>query len=319
MGLGFIGREVAKAVLSTPGLLLSGAIDSSEGLVGKPLSEIVPGAPDLVILPDASDAFGALRGGALLLATGSRFLSILPQIEPAVRRGVHVVATCEELAFPWLNYEEQADALDGLAREHGVSVLGTGVNPGFVLDRLVATAGAPCGKIRRVHAQRVVDARSRREALQKKVGAGMTLEDFEARLDRGEVGHVGLPESAALCALGLGLDYDELEEETMPVVAEEDIPGPIRVKKGQVAGTYQRARGFFEGREVVDLELTIALGMPESFDLIEIDAEPRVEIKVTGGYAGETATAFAVANAVSQIVDSEPGILTVLSLPAGRR
>ena len=315
MGLGFIGREIVKAALATPGLTVVGAIDSAKGLAGKKLEALVPGAPDLTVQADAKSVLKALKGGVLLLATSSRFKEALPQIELAVKAGVHVISTCEELAFPWYSSEDEADALDALAMEHEVTVLGTGVNPGFVLDRLAATLGAVSGKIHRAHGVRIVDASTRREALQQKVGAGLSLEEFEARLDKGQLGHVGLAESAALCAIGLGLDYDELEEEISAIVAEEDVG---KIKKGQVAGVYQRVRGFLEGVEVVDLELTIAVGMDQSYDFIEIDGEPKVQVKVEGGYAGEPATAFAVVNAVSRVVSAEPGILTVLELPAGR-
>src|SRR5690606_19616450 len=122
---------------------------------------------------------------------------------------------------------------------------------------------------------------------------GLTEEEFEKKIDTGEIGHVGLGESAALAVIGLGLDYDELEEELRPIVAEEDLPGPVPVRARQVAGIYQRARGFLEGQEVVDLELTIAFGVDESYDRIVLDAEPPVDLKVNGGYAGDAATVWA--------------------------
>ncbi|MFN7130671.1 MAG: dihydrodipicolinate reductase [Myxococcales bacterium] len=319
MGLGHVGREIARAAIASPGVKLIAALDADPKLLGKSLGELVPGAPDLVrVESDAHKALSRLKGGVLLLSTSSRFDEILPQLEAAAKAGVHVVSTCEELAFPWLNHEEAADRLDELAIAHEVSILGTGVNPGFVLDRLLATAGAVCGRVRAAHAVRVVDASTRRAALLHKIGAGLSEEAFDRKVESGEIGHVGLGESAALAVLGLGLDYDELEEEISPVLAEEDLDGPVPVKKGQVAGIYQRARGFLEGQEIVDLELTIAVGVDEAYDEIHIDAEPPVSLKVTGGYAGEAATAWAVVNAVPRVVQSEHGILTVLQLPAGR-
>jgi len=254
----------------------------------------------------------------LLLATSSRFEAVLPTLQAAARAGVHVVSSCEELAFPWLHDEAKADALDALAAKHQVAILGTGVNPGFVLDRLVATAAAVCGPVRRIHAERVVDVSTRREALRRKVGMGLSVEEFEKQAEAGEIGHVGLLDSAALCALGVGLDYDETEEELDHVVAEEDLSTAPPVRKGQVAGIYQRARGFLEGREVVDLELTIAAGVPESYDLIRIEAARNLELRVAGGYPGDEATAWAVVNAVPRMATLPPGLLTVLELPAGR-
>lgn len=319
MGLGILGREIARAALASPELAVVAAVDSASTLVGKTLSELVPGAPkSLRIEGDAARVLANLRGGVLLHAIGSRFEAIYPQLEAAARCGIHVVSTCEELAFPWLHYEDKADALDHLAKSRGACILGAGVNPGFVLDRLVATAGAACGQVRSVHAVRVVDASLRREALQRRIGMGLSEDEFARRADAGELGHVGLEESAALCALGLGLDCDEFEEDVEALIAEEDSSGAVPVEKGQVAGIYQRARGFLEGRQVVDLELTIAAGVEESYDLIELDAEPKVRLKVEGGYPGEVATAWSVVNAAPRMLAAEPGLLTVLELPAGR-
>jgi hypothetical protein len=317
MGLGHIGREVVRAVLSSPGLELTAVIDSSPQLAGRPVSELVRGAPSLTIQPNAGRVLGGLRGGVLLLATGSRLRQVMPDLEAAARAGVHVVTTCEEFAFPWLIDEQRADALDRLATSRRCSLLGTGVNPGFVLDRLAATAAGVCGPVRHVNGERVVDLLTRRESLRRRAGLGLSEQEFERGLEAGELGHVGLDQSAALCAIGVGLDYDEFEDEVRPIIAEERLEGPVRLEPGQVAGIYHRVRCFAEGREVVDLELTLAAGV-QAYDMLRIDAEPKVELRVSGGYAGDEATAWAVVNAVPRIVAAEPGILTVLELPAGR-
>ena len=319
MGLGLIGRRIAQAALASPGLCLVAAVDASPSLAGRSLLEFVPGAPrTLKIDADLGAALGRLKGGVLLHATGSRFPAVLPQLEAAVRAGVHVCSTCEELAFPWLRYEEKADGLDELAQKHQVCVLGTGVNPGFVLDRLVACAGAASGEVRSVHAERLVDLSTRREALQRKAGMGLTEDEFERRAAQGELGHVGLAESAALCAVGLGLDFDEWEDEIEPLLADEDCGGPVPVKKGEVAGLYQKVRGFTEGRQVVELELSLCWGIEGAHDRIVIDADPKVDLTIEGGVPGESATAWAVVNAAPRLTRAEPGLLTVLELPAGR-
>ncbi len=320
MGLGHIGRRIAEVAHASGELTLVGAVDASPAFAGKPLPELVPGSPKgLKVDRDLGQVLPRLKGGVLLHATGSRFEEVLPQLEAAVSAGVHVVSTCEELAFPWLRYEEKADKLDELAQRHQVSVLGTGVNPGFVLDRLVAAAGAVCGSIRHAHAERKVDLFTRRESLQRRCGLGLTEDEFERRASAGEVGHVGLAESAALCALGLGLDFDEYEEEVEPLLAEEDSTcGAIAIPRDHVAGVYHRVRGFHEGRETVLLELSLEAHAEGPYDLIRLDADPPVTLRVEGGYAGDDATAWAVANAAPRLARAERGLLTVLELPAGR-
>jgi 4-hydroxy-tetrahydrodipicolinate reductase len=318
MGLGHIGRAIGKAALEHPGLKLIGAVDSAPSLAGKSLSEVLGGGSGRVVRDLKSLPRGERRA-VLLHATGSRVADILPQLEHAFEAGYHVVSTCEELAYPWLHHADEAERIERAAVKAGVSVLGNGVNPGFVLDRLVAAAGSVSGKVRHAFAERIFDVRTRREALQRKVGAGLTEDEFMARAEKDEVGHMGLPESCALAALGLGLDCDEVEEELLPVMAEEEITGAaMPIPKGAVAGVFQRVRGFSEGREVVCLEVTIAAGAERCGDRMKIDADPSIDLEIKGGVPGDLATAWAMVNAAPSVTRSDPGLMTVLDLPTGR-
>lgn len=320
MGLGFIGQEISRAAYGCPEVHLVGAVDTNPQLVGRKLGDIV-GVPALSfkISDTLAGAAGKSKGAVLLHATGSRLPQVADQLLLAIRAGFPVVSTCEELAFPYLKHPELAQKIDKAAQKAGVSVLGTGVNPGFVMDRLVATVGAATGEVRHVTVTRVVDARKRRPALQRKIGAGLTEEEFDTLLERDQVGHIGLLEATALTALGLGIDCDDFEEEVSSVVAEEDIEGgAFVVKKGRVAGIHQIGIGLVEAQEKVRLELTIAVGAENPGDLIVIDADPPIRMEIPGGVAGDTATANLVVNAAARVAAAEPGLLTVLELPAGR-
>lgn len=320
MGLGVIGQEIARAALANDEVELIGAVDSSPQLAGRSLADVLGQAVGTMkVHSSLAPAVARRKGVVLLHATGSRLPQVKDQLLEAMSHGLHVVSTCEELAFPWFNHPEIADKLEAAAQRAGVSIVGTGVNPGFVLDRLVATLGQVCGAVSHAKVSRTVDARTRREALQRKVGAGLSEEEFFSLVDQGRIGHVGLVESAALCALGLGLDCDDYEEELTPVFADEDIAGgAFLVKKGQVAGMHQVAVALDDGQERVRLELTIALGADEPGDVIEIDADPKVKVLIPGGLPGDRATAHLVVNAAPRMTASQPGLLTVLELPAGR-
>lgn len=320
MGLGEIGQSIARAALARPDLRVAAAVDPHPDRAGRKLSALlgVP-APDLTVAEDLGDTLRAVRGGVILQATQSRFEDVLPDLEAAVRAGVHVVSTCEELAWPWLNHREEADALDQLCQDRNAAVLGTGVNPGFVLDRLPAVLAQVTGPVRHVLGVRVVDVSRRRVALQRKVGVGLTEQAFTEKAERGELGHVGLAESAAMVAEGcVGVEEYEIEEDIAPLLAEEDAAGPVPVSRGGVAGLHHVARVFAEGgREIVRLELTIAVGADDPRDEISLDADPPIRVLVPGGVAGDEATANAVVNAAPAIVELR-GIVSVLDLPVGR-
>ncbi len=310
-GIGSIGQAVAAAVLDSPGLRLVAAIDNDPKLVGRALSEVL-GRPagDLRVERETPETLRRARGGVLLQLTGSRLEAVADQIERAVELGLNVVTSCEEMAFPWMSDPAFADELEEAAARAQVSVLGMGVNPGFVLDRLIVTLGSVAGKVSRVTAERVVDASTRREALQRKIGVGMTREEFERAAAAEEIGHVGLAESAALVSAGLALGCDEFDETLEPVLSGE-------AAGGRVAGIRQEVRGFASGREAVTLSLLMTAGAPDPHDTIVIEGSPPMSVRTTG-IPGDLATVWSLVNAVPAVATAEPGLLTVLDLPSGR-
>jgi hypothetical protein len=210
-GLGPIGIETARLVTKKSGMEIVGAVDISKDLVGRDLGEILGLQKTLgVTVTDNGKAlFGKTRADAVLHTTGSRIRKIYPELEEIIRAGLNIVSSSEELLFPLKENAEAAERLDRLAKDHGVTVLGAGVNPGFVMDALPLFMTAVCQDVRKVHVERHVDAGTRRYPLQRKVGAGMTQEAFREQLANKTMGHVGLLESIYLVAETLGMSLDE--------------------------------------------------------------------------------------------------------------
>jgi 4-hydroxy-tetrahydrodipicolinate reductase len=314
-GLGEVGRAIARAALASGDLRVVAAVDPA--FAGRKLDELIGTPTGLEVEADGVRAFRAAKGGVLLQATSSRFEEVLPQLEQAVRGGLSVVSTCEELAYPWLAHEEQADALDALCERNDVAVLGAGVNPGLALDRLPALLSQATGEVRRLEALRVVDLASRRPTLWRKAGVGLDEAAFQRAVEADEIGHAGLAQSATLAALGSGLDLDELDEEVEPVLATRDVAGPAPVQKGRVAGIRQVARGWQDGREVIRIELVLAVGAEDPRDQVTIEADPPLRLVIPGGLPGEASTAWSVVHAAAAVPMMQ-GLVTVLDLPPGR-
>jgi len=204
-GLGSIGIRAAKNAVRNDRLEVVGGVDVSAEKAGKDLGELV-GAEEplgITVSSKAQEVFSR-RPDIVVHATGSRLSDVAPQIEEIVSRGINVVSSAEELLFPAPKNRSVADKLDTLAQDNNVSILGTGVNPGFVLDSLPAFLTGVCTEVKSVFARRIVDASTRREPLQRKVGAGLSAEEFQRRVEEGRLGHVGLVESVALLAECLG-------------------------------------------------------------------------------------------------------------------
>jgi 2,4-diaminopentanoate dehydrogenase len=316
VGLGPIGVEVARAVLGRPGVEILGAADPAPDKAGRPLGELVPGASPTPVAPSARALYslsapGRTRRDVVLLCTGSRLESVAPQIEEAVEAGFHVVSTCEELSYPGLHHADLARRIGEKAKLHGVAVLGTGVNPGLVMDRLALSAASACVTVEKVKVTRVVDAAKRRGPLRAKVGAGLSKEEFESGVASRKLGHVGLTESAAMIAAGLGFPIDEISETIEPVLADRETEG---VAAGRVRGLHQIARVRAMGEIKVELDLTMAVG-EKGFDRIEIQGDPPVHLTVEGGFHGDRATVGCVVNAVPFVVQAPVGVHTVVTLP----
>ena len=257
-------------------------------------------------------AAGRAKTDVVILCTGSRLESVTPQIEEAIDAGFHVVSTCEELSFPELKSSALGRRIDERAKAKRVAVIGTGVNPGLVMDRFALAAAGACVRVERIQVTRIVDAAKRRGPLRAKVGAGLSHEEFLAGVAAKRLGHVGLSESAAMIALGLGLPIDDITETIEPVIAEKETDG---VPAGRVLGLHQIALVQTGDDPKVILDLTMAVGVFDPSDTIEIAGDPPVHLRVDGGFHGDRATVGCVVNAIPFIVDAPGGLHTVVTLP----
>jgi 4-hydroxy-tetrahydrodipicolinate reductase len=228
------------------------------------------------------------------------------------------VSTCEELSYPYQTHPELAAKLDQAAKDSGVALVGTGVNPGFVMDKLVVTLAAASQRIDHAKALRIVDASTRRLPLQKKIGAGMSVEEFRAKVQEGVIKHVGLPESVAMVADSLGLRVDEITETIEPKVAEERVQTEyLTVEPGQAAGVHQIARGLSEGQEQVYMELQMYVGAKNAADTVELKGHPNISLVIPGGSHGDIATAAVAVNTIPAILEAPSGLRTSRELPIG--
>ncbi len=304
-GLGPIGAAIARAALARSDIVPVAAADPNPAIVGQRLAEVaaVESAHDVRVAGDLEEAL-ATPADAVLQATGSYLPDVMPQLLACIRAGRNVVSTCEELAYPWLRHPALAAELDREARQAGVSVLGTGINPGFLLDALVLALSGSTGGVRCVEGYRIVDVSQRRLQLQRKVGVGLSRAEFDERLATGRFGHVGLKESAWLVAAGLGWELESLEETLEPV------PGP----DGKGIGIRQVARGRADGRDVITMVVQMSVGVENPRDEILVEGDPPVHLVIPGGLQGDRATAAVVLNAVAPVVDARPGLLTMLDL-----
>lgn len=316
-GVGPIGAELVKYALRKQGIKIVGAIDIDKNKVGKDLGELTVGKNlGVRITDDADTLLIRTKPDVVLHSTGSYLRDVKPQLLKIVNAGADLVSTCEELAYPFLKHPELSRELDARARKKGVTVLGTGVNPGFVMDTLVITISGVCQEVRKIRSARIQDASVRRLPFQKKIGAGLTPAEFEAKVDEGTIRHVGFAESVAMIASALGWKLDRIEEKVEPKIAEKAVASDyVKVEPGQVAGVDQTASGISHGEQVITLNLQAYLGCPDPRESIVIDGHPPIELTVKGGIHGDVATSAVVVNCIPRVINARPGLATMKDLP----
>jgi 4-hydroxy-tetrahydrodipicolinate reductase len=268
------------------------------------------------VSPDARKTLRRAKPDVAVLCTSSSIKSVMPQIEDIVRARVPLVTTTEELSYPVRKHARLAKKIDAMAKQAKVAVLSTGVNPGFVMDTLPIALTAVSERIESVTISRVQDARSRRLPFQQKIGAGLTLQQFDREVARGTIRHVGLAESITMIADALGWSLDRITDEIRPKIANETVASEyLAVDPGYVSGIIQDGIGYRHGTPVISLHMEAYLGAPESFDSVHIEGVPTLDMKLAGGVPGDIATVSVVLNSIPKVIHAKPGLQTMRHLP----
>jgi 4-hydroxy-tetrahydrodipicolinate reductase len=316
-GLGPIGMECLKLAASKSWSEIVGGVDIDPGKVGRDLCELtgIKTLKGKKVYASVDDLFKRKKPDVIFHTAVSKFRSAFIQIEPMARRGISVVSSCEELLFPTLRDARLAGLLDRICKRSGARVIGTGVNPGFVMDLLPICMTGVSRSVSEVHVQRVVNASTRREPLQRKIGSGLPPAEFGRLFKEGKAGHAGLKDSLALVAHVLGWEVTNLTETGEAVIAKKNIRTKfLEVKKGQTCGLHQRAEAKVGGKVRITLDLQMYLDAPNPRDAIQIVGEPPLDVVVDGGVAGDQATVAALVNTARRVLQARPGLLLMTDL-----
>ena len=317
-GLGPIGAGIVKQVAERKGFKIAGAVDIDPAKVGRDLGDVAGvGRPlKIKVSDDAKKTIKSAKPDVVVLCTSSSMKKVLPQIEAILKYKVPIVSTTEELAYPTRPNLRYARIIHQLAKTAKVAVLGTGVNPGFAMDALPITLTGVCERVDAIRVDRIQDARIRRLPFQQKIGAGLTREQFQKKVDDGSVRHVGLTESVTMIADAIGWKLDRVTDEIQPKIATETVASEfLAVDPGYVCGIVQDGIGYRNGKPVITLHMEAYLGAPESYDLVEITGSPAIRSKVAGGVHGDVATASIVVNSLPKILEAAPGLHTMRDMP----
>jgi len=319
-GIGAVGSRIAKFLLEKKGVQIVGAIDANKNIVGKDLGHVLELNKKLgiTITDNVEKVMLKADCDVVVHATSSYLKDVYTQLAPLAQYGANVVTTCEELSYPYISEPQLAQKLNALGLKHGVTFLGTGINPGFLMDTLVITLTGACQRIDKVKIERVMNAATRRVPFQKKIGAGLSVYEFKKKMTAKEItGHVGLEQSIGMIASALKWELDEIKVNPVePMIAQRPVASEaIRVQKGQAAGLKQTAQGIIKRKDVITLDFQAYIGAEQEYDAITIDGIPPIRQKISPCVHGDHATVAVIVNSISKVINAPPGLLTMKDLP----
>jgi 4-hydroxy-tetrahydrodipicolinate reductase len=321
VGIGPIGAGIVRQVAGRKGLSIVGAVDVDPDKAGRDLGDVCGVGRKLrvKVSDDLVRTIKAVKPDIAVLCTSSSLKKVVPEFEAVLKLKVPVVSTTEELAYPVRSNAAAARRIDALAKRSRVAVLGTGVNPGFLMDALPVALTAVCQKVTAIEVDRVQDATVRRLPFQLKIGAGLSQDEFMSRVRDQRVRHVGLAESITMIADALGWKLDRITDEVQPKLAEHAVRSEfLSVDAGRAAGLIQDGVGYRRGQPVIKLHMEAYLGAPESYEAVRVSGDPPLSMKLAGGVHGDIATASLVVNSIPKVLQAQPGLRTMrdVALPS---
>jgi 4-hydroxy-tetrahydrodipicolinate reductase len=317
-GFGAIGKLVANVALER-GYEISGAVDVNKEILDKDIGEIVGKEK---IGAKVTNNLNILENSDVIIHTTGSFLdSVFEQLANIIKLGLPIVSSCETLSFPYYRYPILALKLDKLASSYMVPIIGTGINPGFIFDTLVATLSSSVSLVKKIKAIRSLDASKRRESFRKKIGVGEPPEVVLEKLMKKEIsGHVGYAESVYLVALSGGVNLSKVEESSELILAEDDIEqNGIKVKKGMNKGMRGYGVGYLNDKDIVRIDFQAYVGAPE-FEEISIEGKDYNITWKSTGTPGDLGTVSMLLNVAEKILYMPPGLhLMTELLPFGTK
>ncbi|MHA2081621.1 MAG: NAD(P)H-dependent amine dehydrogenase family protein, partial [Candidatus Thorarchaeota archaeon] len=292
-------------------------------IVGKPIKDLLQEEIDsgISLTDDLQTTLKEIPADIAIVAASSSLETVTPTINSCLETGLDVISICEELSFPYQKNPDLSEKLNTLAKDKGKTVVGTGINPGYLMDLLPIVLTGPCQTVDTIRVNRHMNSSHRRPSFQKKIGTGMTSEEFRKNIDEGNItGHVGLVESIQMIDAALNLDLDEIEE--LPpeaIIAESKITNSFAiVERGDVLGLKSVGVGRRKGEQIVTLDFQAYAEATPQYDEVIIEGLPRMQQRIEGGVQGDHGTIGMILNLIPIVIDESPGLKTMKDLPVPR-
>ncbi len=327
-GFGAMGKGIAEMIMEKEGLEITGVCDLHPDLEKKSIFSVLGKtnediANDVQISSDI-DSLLNKEVDVLFIATDSYTSKSFPKIKKGLENGINVISTAEEMAYPYANEPELSKDIDEIAKKNNVSVLGTGINPGFVMDVLALSLTGAMTKVDSIEVKRVNSLSPFGPTVMEEQGVGISLDEFNRKLKDNELaGHVGFKESVYMIADALGVEIKDFSQQMKPIVTSVDRESKYgKAQTGQLAGIDMTAQGYIDNKLFIDMkhpqQIEPETEGTQTGDYIKILGEPNINMSITPEIDGGFGTIAMCVNMIPHVINASPGLKTMIDLPVPR-
>ncbi|PID79531.1 MAG: NADP-binding protein [Clostridiales bacterium] len=327
-GFGAMGSGMAKMLVQKKGIEIVAVCDMNPNLIGKEMYQYLGvergDRPEVYFVDDVDKAFSEGCCDLVLTATDSFVKDAFPKLKKCLEKKLNVISTAEEMSYPQAQSPELAAELDKIAKENGVTILGTGINPGLIMDLLVVILTGAMTHLDTVKAERVNSLSPFGKTVMEEQGVGITVEEFNKGVETGHLaGHVGFHESINMIADAVGWKVDDIKTQMSPIVTDVDRKSPHGfAAAGNVAGVNMTGQGFVNGKPLIDMVHPQQIE-PEQVgvhtgDYITLKGTPEINMAIKPETEGGLGTIAMCVNMIPQVINASPGLKTMLDLPVPR-
>ncbi len=327
-GFGAMGKGMADMLVTKKGVEITGVCDLHPDLVGNSIFNVLEqkqgNHPEVLVSDDIDTLLNKENCDLVLLATDSFTKKAFPKMKMILEKGINVISTAEEMAYPKAQEPELAKELHDIAKANGVTVLGTGINPGFIMDLLVVALSGTMIDVTHVEANRVNSLSPFGPAVMEEQGVGITLDEFNHGVETATLaGHVGFSESVNMIADALGVKLDGFEQQMKPIVTTVDRKSKYgEALKGNVAGVNMTGQGLVNGEVFIDMkhpqQIEPEMEGTHTGDYINLKGTPDIHMAITPEIDGGIGTIAMCVNMIPHVLNAKPGLKTMIDLPVPR-
>ena len=327
-GFGAMGSGMARMLLTKKGVDIVGVCDRNEARVGKSMFEVLGvergDRPEVIINSNIDEVVTEKGCDVCLCATDSFTKKAFPRLKAVLEKKVNVISTAEEMSYPQAQNPELAAELNKIAKENGVTILGTGINPGLIMDLLVVCLTGCMTNVEHIEAKRVNSLSPFGPAVMQEQGVGITVDAFNAGVADGSLaGHVGFAESINMIGDAIGWKVEKYETQMEPIVTTVDRKSPYGfAAAGNVAGVNMTGQGFVNGEVKIDMihpqQIEPEMEGTHTGDYITIKGTPEVNMCIKPEVEGGLGTIAMCVNMIPHVINAAPGLKTMIDLPVPR-